>query len=67
MLSEHDEAFCDSYNELNPALFFITQTVVAGMDAEAGAARAIANIGPMLAHQSITPMNKLDEVVGSRN
>jgi NAD(P)-dependent dehydrogenase (short-subunit alcohol dehydrogenase family) len=50
--SEYDEAFYDSYNELNRALFFITQTVVAGMVAE-GQGGAIVNIGSMWAHQGI--------------
>jgi NAD(P)-dependent dehydrogenase (short-subunit alcohol dehydrogenase family) len=50
--SEYDEAFYDSYNELNRALFFITQTVVAGMVA-GGQGGAIVNIGSMWAHQGI--------------
>jgi NAD(P)-dependent dehydrogenase (short-subunit alcohol dehydrogenase family) len=50
--SEYDEAFCDSFNELNRAMFFITQTVVAGMVAE-GKGGAIVNIGAMWAHQGI--------------
>jgi NAD(P)-dependent dehydrogenase (short-subunit alcohol dehydrogenase family) len=50
--SEYDEAFYDSYNELNRALFFITQTVVAGMVA-GGRGGAIVNIGSMWAHQGI--------------
>ncbi|MBB5790306.1 SDR family NAD(P)-dependent oxidoreductase [Jiangella mangrovi] len=50
--SEYDEAFYDSYNELNRALFFITQTVVAGMVA-GGRGGAIVNVGSMWAHQGI--------------
>ncbi|MEV0067856.1 MULTISPECIES: SDR family NAD(P)-dependent oxidoreductase [unclassified Amycolatopsis] len=50
--SEYDEAFYDSYNELNRALFFITQTVVAGMVA-GGKGGAIVNVGSMWAHQGI--------------
>jgi NAD(P)-dependent dehydrogenase (short-subunit alcohol dehydrogenase family) len=50
--SDYDEAFYDSYNELNRALFFITQTVVAGMVAT-GQGGAIVNIGAMWAHQGI--------------
>jgi NAD(P)-dependent dehydrogenase (short-subunit alcohol dehydrogenase family) len=50
--SEYDEAFYDSYNELNRALFFITQTVVSGMVA-GGRGGAIVNIGSMWAHQGI--------------
>ena len=50
--SEYDEAFYDAYNELNRALFFITQTVVAGMVA-GGEGGSIVNIGSMWAHQGI--------------
>lgn len=50
--SEYDEAFYDSYNELNRGLFFITQTVVAGMVA-GGQGGSIVNIGSMWAHQGI--------------
>jgi short-subunit dehydrogenase len=50
--SEYDEAFYDSYNELNRALFFITQTVVAGMVA-GGQGGAVVNVGAMWAHQGI--------------
>ena len=50
--TEYDEAFYDSFNELNRAMFFITQTVVAGMVA-AGKGGAIVNIGAMWAHQGI--------------
>ncbi|MFF4597354.1 SDR family NAD(P)-dependent oxidoreductase [Amycolatopsis sp. NPDC001319] len=49
---EYDEAFYDSYNELNRALFFITQTVVSGMIA-GGNGGAIVNVGSMWAHQGI--------------
>src|SRR4029079_10790847 len=49
---EYDEAFYDSYNELNRALFFITQTVVACMIA-GGQGGSIVNIGSMWAHQGI--------------
>jgi NAD(P)-dependent dehydrogenase (short-subunit alcohol dehydrogenase family) len=49
---EYDEAFYDSYNELNRALFFITQTVVRGMIA-GGKGGSIVNIGSMWAHQGI--------------
>jgi NAD(P)-dependent dehydrogenase (short-subunit alcohol dehydrogenase family) len=49
---EYDEAFYDSYNELNRAIFFITQTVVAGMIA-GGRGGSIVNIGSMWAHQGI--------------
>jgi NAD(P)-dependent dehydrogenase (short-subunit alcohol dehydrogenase family) len=52
--SEYDEAFYDSYNELNRALFFITQTVVAGM-VRGGQGGSIVNIGSMWAHQGIAP------------
>ncbi|MEV0074639.1 SDR family oxidoreductase [Amycolatopsis sp. NPDC050768] len=50
--SEYDENFYDAYNELNRALFFITQTVVAGMVA-GGKGGAIVNVGSMWAHQGI--------------
>jgi NAD(P)-dependent dehydrogenase (short-subunit alcohol dehydrogenase family) len=49
---EYDEAFYDSYNELNRAIFFITQTVVNGMIA-GGNGGSIVNIGSMWAHQGI--------------
>lgn len=49
---EYDEAFYDSYNELNRAIFFITQTVVSGMIAGGGGG-SIVNIGSMWAHQGI--------------
>ncbi len=50
--SEYDEAFYDSFNELNRAMFFITQTVVAGMVA-GGEGGSIVNIGAVWAHQGI--------------
>jgi NAD(P)-dependent dehydrogenase (short-subunit alcohol dehydrogenase family) len=50
--AEYDEAFYDSYNDLNRALFFITQTVVAGMVA-GGRGGSIVNIGSMWAHQGV--------------
>jgi NAD(P)-dependent dehydrogenase (short-subunit alcohol dehydrogenase family) len=49
---EYDEQFYDSYMELNFALFFLTQTVVAGMIAR-GDGGSIVNIGSMWAHQAI--------------
>ncbi|MFF4597340.1 SDR family NAD(P)-dependent oxidoreductase [Amycolatopsis sp. NPDC001319] len=50
--TEYDEAFYDSFAELNRAMFFITQTVVAGMIAR-GEGGAIVNIGSMWAHQGV--------------
>lgn len=50
--TEYDEDFYDSFNELNRAMFFITQTVVAGMLAE-GQGGSIVNIGAMWARQGI--------------
>ncbi|MFI5613266.1 SDR family NAD(P)-dependent oxidoreductase [Amycolatopsis sp. NPDC051903] len=50
--TEYDEACYDSFNELNRAMFFITQTVVSGMLAE-GKGGAIVNIGAMWARQGI--------------
>ncbi|WP_326835223.1 SDR family oxidoreductase [Amycolatopsis rhabdoformis] len=50
--TEYDEDFYDSFNELNRAMFFITQTVVAGMLA-GGKGGSIVNIGAMWAHQGI--------------
>jgi NAD(P)-dependent dehydrogenase (short-subunit alcohol dehydrogenase family) len=41
----------DSYLDLNYALFFVTQTVVAGMVAN-GAGGSIVNIGTILAHRA---------------
>ncbi|GBG36597.1 SDR family NAD(P)-dependent oxidoreductase [Mycobacterium montefiorense] len=49
---EYDAQFYDSYLDLNYALFFLTQTVVAGMIAR-GEGGAIVNIGSMWAHQAI--------------
>ena len=49
---EYDEPIYDSYMELNYALFFLTQTVVAGMIAR-GEGGSIVNIGSMWAHQAI--------------
>ena len=49
---DYDEKFYDSYMELNYALFFLTQTVVAGMIA-GGEGGSIVNIGSMWAHQAI--------------
>ncbi|OBK44430.1 SDR family NAD(P)-dependent oxidoreductase [Mycobacterium kubicae] len=49
---DHDAAAYDSYLELNYALFFLTQTVVAGMITK-GEGGAIVNIGSMWAHQAI--------------
>jgi NAD(P)-dependent dehydrogenase (short-subunit alcohol dehydrogenase family) len=49
---EYDPQFYDSYMELNYALFFLTQTVVAGMVAK-GEGGSIVNIGSMWAHQAI--------------
>lgn len=49
---DYDEQFYDSFMELNYALFFLTQTVVAGMVTN-GEGGAIVNIGSMWAHQAI--------------
>jgi NAD(P)-dependent dehydrogenase (short-subunit alcohol dehydrogenase family) len=49
---EYDAAAYDSYLDLNFALFFLTQTVVAGMIAN-GAGGSIVNIGSMWAHQAV--------------
>lgn len=49
---EYDQQFYDSFMELNYALFFLTQTVVAGMISR-GAGGSIVNIGSMWAHQAI--------------
>ncbi|NDJ91335.1 SDR family NAD(P)-dependent oxidoreductase [Mycolicibacter kumamotonensis] len=48
----YDSQVYDSYMELNHALFFLTQTVVAGMVAK-GEGGSIVNIGSMWAHQAI--------------
>jgi len=49
---EYDSQDYDSYMDLNYALFFLTQTVVAGMIA-GGEGGSIVNIGSMWAHQAI--------------
>src|ERR1044071_3682832 len=49
---DYDAQSYDSYLELNYALFFLTQTVVAGMITN-GAGGSIVNIGAMWAHQAI--------------
>lgn len=49
---DYDAQVYDSYQELNFALFFLTQTVVAGMVA-GGMGGSIVNIGSMWAHQAI--------------
>jgi NAD(P)-dependent dehydrogenase (short-subunit alcohol dehydrogenase family) len=49
---DYDAQTYDSYLELNYALFFLTQTVVAGMVA-GGRGGSIVNIGAMWAHQAI--------------
>jgi NAD(P)-dependent dehydrogenase (short-subunit alcohol dehydrogenase family) len=49
---EYDSQDYDSYMELNHALFFLTQTVVAGMIAH-GEGGSIVNIGSMWAHQAL--------------
>jgi NAD(P)-dependent dehydrogenase (short-subunit alcohol dehydrogenase family) len=49
---EYDAEFYDSYMDVNFALFFLTQTVVAGMVAK-GEGGSIVNIGSMWAHQAI--------------
>src|SRR5262245_8975486 len=49
---EYDAQDYDSYMELNYALFFLTQSVVAGMIAR-GEGGAIVNIGSMWAHQAM--------------
>jgi NAD(P)-dependent dehydrogenase (short-subunit alcohol dehydrogenase family) len=49
---EYDPEAYDSYMELNYALFFLTQTMVAGM-IKNGAGGSIVNIGSMWAHQAI--------------
>lgn len=48
---EYDASFYDSYQDLNFALFFLTQTVVRGMIVAGGG--SIVNIGSMWAHQAI--------------
>jgi NAD(P)-dependent dehydrogenase (short-subunit alcohol dehydrogenase family) len=49
---DYDAQVYDSYLDLNYALFFLTQTVVAGMITN-GAGGSIVNIGAMWAHQAI--------------
>jgi NAD(P)-dependent dehydrogenase (short-subunit alcohol dehydrogenase family) len=49
---DYDAPSYDSYLDLNYALFFLTQTVVAGMITN-GAGGSIVNIGSMWAHQAI--------------
>ncbi|OBG33147.1 sugar dehydrogenase [Mycobacterium alsense] len=49
---DHDPQDYDAYMELNYALFFLTQTVVAGMIAR-GEGGSIVNIGSMWAHQAL--------------
>ncbi|MGV0715068.1 SDR family oxidoreductase [Mycolicibacterium sp. XJ662] len=49
---DYDAEAYDSYQSLNYALFFLTQTVVTGMVAN-GSGGSIVNIGAMWAHQAI--------------
>ena len=49
---DHDSADYDAYQELNRAIFFLTQTVARGMVAQ-GRGGSIVNIGSMWAHQAI--------------
>ena len=49
---EYNEAFYDSYLELDRAIFFLTQTVARGIIAS-GSDGAIVTIGSMWAHQAI--------------
>ena len=49
---DHDGADYDSYQALNRAIFFVTQTVAKGMVA-GGQGGSIVNIGSMWAHQAI--------------
>ena len=49
---DHDGADYDSNQELNRAIFFLTQTVAKGMVAGAKGG-SIVNIGSMWAHQAI--------------
>jgi NAD(P)-dependent dehydrogenase (short-subunit alcohol dehydrogenase family) len=49
---DHDGADYDAYQELNRAIFFLTQTVVRGMVAQ-GQGGSIVNIGSMWAQQAI--------------
>ncbi|CDO87609.1 sugar dehydrogenase [Mycobacterium triplex] len=52
MFLQYDSQDYDSYMDLNYALFFLTQTVVAGMIAR-GEGGSIVNIGSMWAHQAL--------------
>jgi len=49
---DHDGADYDAYQELNRAIFFVTQTVARGIVAH-GRGGSIVNIGSMWAHQAI--------------
>jgi NAD(P)-dependent dehydrogenase (short-subunit alcohol dehydrogenase family) len=49
---DHEVADYDSYQDLNRATFFLTQTVVRGMVA-GGQGGAIVNVGAMWAHQAL--------------
>jgi len=49
---DHDSADYDAYQELNRAIFFLTQSVARGMVAQ-GRGGSIVNIGSMWAHQAI--------------
>jgi NAD(P)-dependent dehydrogenase (short-subunit alcohol dehydrogenase family) len=49
---DHEAADYDSYQELNRAIFFVTQTVARGMK-DQGQGGSIVNIGSMWAHQAI--------------
>ena len=49
---DHDAADYDSYQELDRAIFFVTQTVARGMVAH-GQGGSIVNIGSMWAHQAV--------------
>ena len=49
---EHEGADYDAYHELNRAIFFLTQTVVAGMITRATGG-AVVTIGSMWAHQAV--------------
>ena len=49
---EHLEADYDQYLQLNRAMYFVTQTVTAGL-VSAGRGGAIVNIGSMWAHQAV--------------
>jgi NAD(P)-dependent dehydrogenase (short-subunit alcohol dehydrogenase family) len=49
---DHDAADYDSYQELNRAIFFLTQTVARGIK-DQGQGGSIVNIGSIWAHQAI--------------